>query len=125
MMHPPLPFTDDSFQRLGTHELATELIERARTEPDGKAARTLLKSSELTIVAMALRAGASLLEHSARGPVLVVPLVGHVTFTAPSLSADAEVAQGHTLAMGASLRHAVTATDDAAFLLVIGARPVG
>jgi quercetin dioxygenase-like cupin family protein len=123
MMHPPLPFTPDTFQRLGTHELATELIERARTEPDGKAARTLLKSAELTVVAMALRAGASLLEHSARGPVLVVPLVGHVTFTAPSVAADADVAQGHALAMGASLRHAVTATDDAAFLLVIGSRP--
>jgi quercetin dioxygenase-like cupin family protein len=125
MMNPPLPFTPDSFQRLGTHELAAELIERARTEPDGKAARTLLKSAELTIVAMALRAGASLLEHSARGPVLVVPLVGRVTFEADSLSASEEVAHGHALAMGASLRHAVTATEDAAFLLVIGARPAG
>jgi quercetin dioxygenase-like cupin family protein len=122
MMHPPLPLTPETFARLSTHEIATELIERARTEPDGKAARTLLKRAELTVVAMALRAGATLREHSAPGPVLVVPLVGHVTFTADAASTDAEVTADYALAMGAGLRHAVTATEDAAFLLVIGAR---
>jgi quercetin dioxygenase-like cupin family protein len=125
MMHPPLPFTSETLEQLDMHAIVTELIDRARTEPDGKAARTLFKSPELTIVAMALRSGGRLLEHSARGPVLVVPLHGRVTFTAGATPTDTQVAQGHALAMGASLRHAVTATEDAAFLLVIGARPAG
>ncbi len=123
MMHPPIHLTNDLFAALDLHPLVDELIALARSAGDGKAARTLVKSPELTVVAMALRAGASLLEHAAPGPVLVVPLRGRVTFAAPPRTGPAEVADLHALAMAPGLRHAVTAAEDSTFLLVIGGRP--
>jgi quercetin dioxygenase-like cupin family protein len=123
MMHPPTLLTPDSFSSFDVHTIAAELLEAARAADDGKAARTLVKSPELTVVATALRAGASLLEHAAPGPVVVLPLHGRVSFTAPEQSANADVADGHLLGMGPGLRHAVTASEDAVFLLLIGGPP--
>lgn len=103
--------------------IAAELVELARDAADGKASRTLVKSPQLTVVAMGLKRGESLQEHAAPGTVLVVPVLGRVTFAAPATGAEADVEGRRCLAMGPGLRHAVTATDDAVFLLVIGARP--
>lgn len=122
MMHPPLDVTPDLFGSLDMQSIAAELTALARDADDGKAARTLVKSPALTVVAMGLRRGASLKEHAAPGTVLVVPVLGHVTFTANPSGAEADIEGHRHLAMGPGLRHAVTASDDAVFLLVIGAR---
>lgn len=121
MMHPPRNFTD-LFESLDLDAVARELIEHARTDADGKAARTLFKSPELTLVITALRRGARLREHAAPGPVAILPLLGRVEFEAPSRSRTAELEGAGLLAMSPGMRHAVTASEDAAFLLVIGAR---
>ena len=123
MMHPPLDVGADLFGAIDLKPIAAELLDLSRAAGDGKAARTLLKSPGLTVVAMALRAGASLLEHAAPGPLLVVPVQGQVRFGAAARSRSAEVADRRLLAMGPGLRHEVTALEDAVFLLVIGQRP--
>lgn len=127
MMHPPLDVTADLFGALDLKPIAAELLDLSRAAGDGKAARTLLKSPGLTVVAMALRAGASLLEHAAPGPLLVVPVQGEVRFGAAAHSGTADVRADiqdrRLLVMGPGVRHEVTAIEDAVFLLVIGARP--
>lgn len=123
MMHPPLSVSPELFDALDLASIAEELSELARSAPDGKAARTLVKSPELTVVALGLKRGATLKEHAAPGTVLVVPVLGHVTFAALGSGSEADVAARRFLAMGPGLRHAVTASDDAVFLLVIAARP--
>lgn len=123
MMHPPLAVSPELFDALDLPSIAAELSELARSAPDGKAARTLVKSPQLTVVAMGLKSGATLKEHAAPGTVLVVPILGRATFAALGSGAEANVEARRCLAMGPGLRHAVTASDDAVFLLVIAARP--
>ena len=123
MKHPALGLTPDLFERFDLEAIAEELLGLARSAGDGKAARTLLKSAELTLVVMALRAGGHLLEHSAPGPLLVVPLRGHASFTDTATDTLGPVRDRTVLLFGPGRRHAVTAEDDAAFLLVIGGRP--
>lgn len=123
MTHPPLTFASDVFETLHLDAIARDLIEAARTDADGKAARTLVKSPELTTVVTALRKGAILREHSAPGPVLVIPLIGRIRFEAPARSASADLDERRVLAMSPGMRHAVAADEDAAFLLVLGGRP--
>jgi quercetin dioxygenase-like cupin family protein len=116
-------FSDDLFASLDLDAIARELLESARADADGKAARTLFKSTELTVLVTALRAGAALQEHAAPGPVTILPLVGRVDFEAPTRSETASIEGARMLAMSPGLRHAVTASEDAAFLLIIGGRP--
>ena len=123
MTHPPRSLDDQLFEGMNLDAVARELLDQARVDPAGKAARTLLKGAGLTVVVTALRNGATLAEHAAPGPVMIVPLIGRVQFDAPTQSTAAAVEGGRALAMSPGMRHAVTAHEDAAFVLVIGARP--
>ncbi len=123
MKNPPQPFSPELFESIDLGALAAELVAQARDEADGKAARTLFKSAELTVVVTALRADARLVEHAAPGPLLVVPLSGTVTFTGGAEGSSATVEGRSALALGPGRRHGVHATTDAAFLLVFGSRP--
>lgn len=123
MKYPPLSFAPALFQAVDCSAAAHELLATAQADAEGKAARTLFKSAELTVVLSALRAGAELSEHAARGPTLIVPVIGHVTFDTPSPPSDVALGDQKILGMGPGLRHAVRAAEDTAFLIVIGARP--
>lgn len=122
-MHPPASITPQLFSALDLDPVVEELLARANTAPDGKAARTLFKSAELTVLVIALRAGATLSDHAAKGPIAILPLRGTVRFQAAQQSKDAELAGKMLLVMGTHVQHAVVAEEDAAFMLTLGSTP--
>ncbi len=120
MLHPPIPSTPLVFQSLDIGSIAYELLAVARQAPDGKASRTLLKGDESTVVMVALQRGVRMAEHGAPSTVVVVPLVGHVTFASPTTDVRAPVLAMQCLVMGSGVRHDVVAVEDAVFMLIIG-----
>lgn len=122
-MHPPTSITPQLFSALDLDAVVEDLLAHASTAADGKAARTLFKSTEMTILVIALRAGATLSDHSAKGPVAILPLRGKVQFQAVQQSKDADLAGKMLLVMGTHVQHAVIAEEDAAFMLTLGSSP--
>jgi quercetin dioxygenase-like cupin family protein len=120
----PLDFASLNLQPFDVRSLAEELLDSAGAAQDGRSSRTLAKSKALTVVLTVLRAGHTLEEHAASGPVTVVALSGAVTFSSPQESTSAAVlSPGHILMMGGGEKHRVRADEDSTFLIIIGARP--
>lgn len=91
-----------------------------RFVPDGASGRrseTLIKSHDLRVVLVTMRAGAMLQEHSAPGTTTMQPLSGRFVFTAEGV--DREIAPGDLLGAEPGVRHAVQALEDGAFLLTL------
>jgi quercetin dioxygenase-like cupin family protein len=107
---------------LGAFTLPDE-IERFSPGESGarRRAETLIKSDRLRVVLVTMRAGASLHEHTAPGPITIQALRGH--FTVSVEDAQRDLPQGALVAIDASVRHAVTAREDGAFLLTIAWPP--
>ncbi len=100
-----------------------EEIERFRpgdTEA-GRRAETLIKSDGLRVVLVTMRAGISLHEHVAPGPITIHALRGRfgVTFE----DQEREIGPGDLLSLASGVRHAVNTLADGAFLLTIGWGP--
>lgn len=100
-----------------------EEIERFRpgdTEA-GRRAETLIKADGLRVVLVTMRAGISLHEHVAPGPITIHALRGRfgVTFE----SQERELGPGDLLSLASGVRHAVETLADGAFLLTIGWGP--
>ncbi|MBK8013919.1 MAG: cupin domain-containing protein [Deltaproteobacteria bacterium] len=85
---------------------------------EGQTARTLIRSSDLRIVVVALKAGKSISEHHASVTASVQTLSGHIRLQLPERSVD--VPEGQLLVMGAGLPHDVYADTDSTFLLTLG-----
>jgi quercetin dioxygenase-like cupin family protein len=101
--------------------LRTEM-EQLRQQPSYQngdpSGRTLVKEPDLRIVLMALRAGASLKEHHASGPISIQVIEGPLRVSLPAESV--ELTAGQLLALESGIRHDVEAIEDSAFLLTIG-----
>lgn len=78
---------------------------------------TLVKRDELSVVLVALKAGGRMHEHRADAPITVHVLEGQIHFTVDRETYHLLPQQ--LLAVAAGLPHAVTATEDSAFLLTI------
>ena len=97
-----------------------EEIERFRpgdTEA-GRRAETLIKVDGLRVVLVTMRAGISLHEHVAPGPITIHALRGwfNVTFE----NQERELGPGDLLSLAPGVRHAVETLAEGAFLLTIG-----
>lgn len=107
---------------LGTFNVDEE-IERFRpgdTEA-GRRAETLIKTDGLRVVLVTMRAGISLHEHTAPGPITIHALHGRFEVT---FDEDVrELGPGDIVALATGVRHAVNTLADGAFLLTIGWRP--
>lgn len=103
----------------------TALAEALRGESaytqSGKAALTLARAPELTVVLTAVRAGTTIQEHTAPASATLTVLSGTIEFT--GTAAPSRLSAGHAIVFPGGLPHAVKGIEDAAFLLVIGARP--
>lgn len=119
-MTKPIEITPHTFHGWKLDAIIDELLASDQASHDGKSARTLVKSSALTVVLTVLRRGDELREHHAPGPVFVVPLRGEVTFRHGNEDTAVGVEGQQVLAMGPGQPHAVVARTDAAFLLVLG-----
>ena len=115
----PLDFSSLDFASIETLSLAKELLRSAQAAKDGRAARTLAKSDGLTVVLTVVPAGGNIGEHTAPGPVVIVPILGTVTFGDGGEGIH-HVPEGQALFVKAGQKHHVSAEEDCAFLLIIG-----
>lgn len=98
--------------------IAEELRAEKSYLQDGQAARTLIRSPDLRIVLIALRAGKTISEHDASVTVSVQTLGGHIRLQLPDRGVD--VPAGQLLVLGAGLSHDVYAETDSTFVLTLG-----
>jgi quercetin dioxygenase-like cupin family protein len=103
---------------LGAFDLDAEI---ARFPPgegaSGRRAETLIKGDRLRLVLVTMRAGATLDEHTAPGPITIQTLRGRFLVTAGDQ--EQTLPEGGLIAIAAGARHAVRALDAGAFLLTI------
>ncbi len=78
---------------------------------------TLVKTSELEVIRLAIPAGKEIPTHKAPGPITVQCLEGRVSFTAQGTSQ--ELVAGTFLHLPAAEPHALTAIDDSSLLVTI------
>ena len=98
--------------------MAEKLTEEATSATSGRASLTLAHGDEMTLVLVALKAGTTLEEHPAPAAATVITLSGSIIFTTSDEKITLE--QGEAVAFTADLLHAVYASEDSAFLIVIG-----
>ncbi len=98
--------------------MAEKLMEEAASATSGRSSLTLARGDELTIVLAALKAGTTLEEHSAPAAATVITLSGNIIFTTSAEKITLE--QGDGVTFTADVIHSVYATEDSAFLIVIG-----
>ncbi len=100
--------------------MAEKLMEEAAFATSGRASLTLARGDELTIVLAVLKAGTTLEEHSAPAAAVVVTLSGNIIFTTSADKITLE--QGDGVTFTEDILHSVYATEDSAFLIVIGGK---
>ncbi len=118
--HVPLHFAGSLFEHVNLRSIAELLLGSDISKREGRTARTLVKSEGLTVVLETLRPGAGIPEHVAPGPVTVVPLQGSAKFSKPNGAEAVSVGVGTALFISPGERHSVSASEDTAFLIVIG-----
>lgn len=104
-----------------TFDLAAVARELRAEEPflrEGQTARTLIRTADLRIVVVALKAGKTISEHHAKVTASVQTLSGHIRLQLPDRGVD--VPEGQLLVLGAGLSHDVYAEADSTFLLTLG-----
>jgi len=107
---------------VGSFDLTDEI---ARFDPSetssGRRAQTLIKTDDLRVVLVTMKAGAELQEHDAPGPITIHALIG--TFVVHVDDRDVELPTGNLISIKPKARHAVRASEAGAFLLTIGWSP--
>ena len=104
-------------------EMAENLMEEAEVATSGRASLTLARGDELTIILVALKANNVLEEHPAPAAATVITLRGSIIFTT---NADKiTMAQGEGVTFTGDVLHSVYASEDSAFLVVIGGKQPG
>ena len=100
--------------------MAEKLMEEATVATSGRASLTLAHGSEMTLVLVALKAGTTLEDHQAPAAATVITLSGDIIFTTSGEKITLE--QGEAVTFTADVLHAVYASEDSAFLIVIGGK---
>ena len=100
--------------------MAEGLMKEAHSATSGRASLTLAHGAEMTLVLVALKAGTTLEDHSAPAAATVIMLSGDIIFTTSGEKVTLE--QGEAVAFTADVLHAVYASEDSAFLIVIGGK---
>ena len=100
--------------------MAEKLMSEATSATSGRSSLTLAHGIEMTLVLVALKAGTTLEEHQAPAAATVITLSGNIIFTTSAEKITLE--QGEAVTFTADLLHAVYASEDSAFLIVIGGK---
>jgi quercetin dioxygenase-like cupin family protein len=101
--------------------LAADLANEDEYARAGVSAITLARDEHVTLVLVALRAGAVMREHRAPSAATVVVLSGCVEFTGGD-AGSATLQPRSAASFSADVAHAVEAREDAAYLVIIGGR---
>ena len=100
--------------------MAEKLMEEATSATSGRASLTLAHGDEMTLVLVVLKAGTTLEEHQAPAAAAVITLSGNIIFT--TSGEKITLKQGEAVTFTADILHAVYASEDSAFLIVIGGK---
>ena len=98
--------------------MAEKLMREAAFATSGRSSLTLARGDEMTVVLVVLKAGTTLKEHPAPAAATVITLSGNIIFTTSAEKITLE--QGEAVTFTADVLHAVYASEDSAFLIVIG-----
>lgn len=101
-------------------EIAEKLMEEAGVATLGRFSLTLAHGNELTVVLIALKAENGLEEHPAPAAATVIMLSGSIVFT--TNTDKITMAQGEGVTFTGDVLHSVHASEDSAFLVVIGGK---
>ncbi len=118
----PVELSDATLTSFPVQEMAKQLMAEEAFQTSGRNALTLINDKNLTVVLTVLKAGAALQEHHAPAPVTLLPLFGSIVLITDEGRKSAELSPGTTGAFSAHLEHRVEATQDSAFLIVMGSR---
>lgn len=112
------PLAPDHGVTFDLDAIARELRAEDAYLREGQTARTLIRSPDLRVVVVALRAGKTISEHQANVTASVQTLAGRIRLRLPDGAVDVGV--GQLLVLGAGLSHDVHAETDSTFLLTLG-----
>jgi quercetin dioxygenase-like cupin family protein len=115
------PAATDQGVSFDLETVARELRAEEPYQREGHTARTLIRTPDLRVVVIALRAGKTMSEHHANVTASVQTLSGHIRLQLPDRGVD--VPEGQLLVLGAGLSHDVYAEADSTFLLTLGWPP--
>ena len=116
----PVELSDSTLTSFPVQDMAQQLMAEEAFQTSGRNALTLIRDKNLTVVLTVLKAGAALQEHHAPAPVTLLPLFGNIVLLADGGRKSTELSPGTTGAFSAHLEHRVEATQDSAFLIVMG-----
>jgi len=116
----PVELNDTTLTSFPVQEMAHQLMTEEAFQTSGRNALTLIRDNNLTVVLTVLKAGAVLQEHHAPAPVTLLPLFGNIVLLADEGRKSTELSSGTTGVFSAHLEHRVEATQDSAFLIVMG-----
>jgi quercetin dioxygenase-like cupin family protein len=107
---------NDDFAQI---DLTLEIRNSALRKPwqSGLYSKILVNREDLRVVLFVMEPGATLKEHKADGSITVHVLQGEICFNIQDQ--DHSVRAGQLVTLGRSIRHAVEAVVDSAFLLTI------
>lgn len=114
----PVELTASTIELFALDDLTSNLRDEDAYDRSGRTAASLARGDDLTLALTVARAGETIREHEAPGPVVLVPLEGRLVLE----TGDGErlLEPGRAAAFAADVRHAVRAEEDSAFLVIIG-----
>jgi len=116
----PVALSDTTLTSFPVHEMAQQLMTEEAFQTSGRNALTLIRDKNLTVVLTVLKAGAILQEHHAPAPVTLLPLFGSIVLSMDEGRKSIELDASTTGVFAAHLEHRVEASQDSAFLIVMG-----
>ena len=116
----PVELTASTLASFPIHAMAQQLMTEDAFQTSGRNALTLTRNAGLTVVLTVMQAGAVLQEHHAPAPVTILPLFGSIVLATDEGRTSTALDPGTTAAFAAHLEHRVEATQDSAFLIVMG-----
>jgi quercetin dioxygenase-like cupin family protein len=112
------PVSVENGARFDLVAIERELRLESPYEQNGHTARTFIRTKDLRVVLVVMRANARMAEHKANETVSIHVLSGQLRLSLPSRVEDLQ--SGQLLVLEAGLRHDVEAARDSAFLLTLG-----
>lgn len=100
---------------IDVQQLATQILQDDSLKEKNKKSLVLYKINGVTVMLMALVAGAELNEHTAPGPITVQIIEGSINFTAEGKTV--QMVKGELVGLDAKVPHSVYAAKDSVFLL--------
>ena len=116
----PVELSNTTLTSFSVQDMAQQLMTEEAFQTSGRNALTLISNKSMTVVLIVLKAGSTLQEHHAPAPVTLLPLLGNIVLLADGENQSIELSPGTTGVFSAHLEHRVEATQDSAFLIVMG-----